>query len=498
LDGGTIGFSAPSFTVNEAAGMSTITVNRTGGASGEARVNYAASNGTAIAGAGNDYLAASGQLVFPDGVTTRTFTVAINNDLFNEASETVNLTLTNASGSATLGTPDTAVLTILDDDPAGGYIKFSSANYNVSEGEGAATITVERIGSLTQPITVDYATVEGSSSGPCAPIPGNTIASSRCDFDTAVGRINFAAGDGSPKTFTVLINEDSYVEGPESLTLLLSNLTGGAAFASPSTATLTITDDNSAAPATNIIDDPGDFVRQHYHDFTNREPDPAGLAFWTNQITSCGNDAVCIELKRINVSAAFFLSIEFQATGGAAYLTNKVAYGGMPTYLRFETDVQAIGRNYVFGQPGAENVLEVNKAAYFKDYVSRTEFMNTYKGVSDRAYVNALILNTGVEFTQPERDALLNGLANHTETRATVLRKISEKPGFAQAESNRMFELMQYFGYLRRNPNEGQDTDYTGYDFWLSKLNRFNGNFIDAEMVRAFINSIEYRRRFGP
>jgi hypothetical protein len=313
-----------------------------------------------------------------------------------------------------------------------------------------------------------------------------------------VGRLSFAAGDGSPKTFTVLINEDSYVEGPESLTLLLSNLTGGAAFASPSTATLTITDDNSAAPATNIIDDPGDFVRQHYHDFLNREPDPAGLAFWTNQITSCGNDAVCIELKRINVSAAFFLSIEFQATGGAAYLTNKVAYGGMPTYLRFETDVQAIGRNYVFGQPGAENVLEVNKAAYFKDYVSRTEFMNTYKGVSDRAYVNALILNTGVEFTQPERDALLNGLANHTETRATVLRKISEKPGFAQAESNRMFVLMQYFGYLRRNPNEGQDTDYTGYDFWLSKLNRFNGNFIDAEMVRAFINSIEYRRRFGP
>jgi hypothetical protein len=124
--------------------------------------------------------------------------------------------------------------------------------------------------------------------------------------------------------------------------------------------------------------------------------------------------------------------------------------------------------------------------------------MNTYNGLSDHVYVNTLISNTGVEFTQPERDALLNGLANHTETRATVLRKISEKPAFAQAEFNRMFVLMQYFGYLRRNPNEGQDTDYTGYDFWFSKLNRFNGNFIDAEMVRAFINSLEYRRRFGP
>ncbi|HEX3085772.1 MAG TPA: DUF4214 domain-containing protein, partial [Pyrinomonadaceae bacterium] len=327
---------------------------------------------------------------------------------------------------------------------------------------------------------------------------GNTIASSRCDFNTAVGRLSFAAGDGSPKTFTVLINEDSYVEGPESLLLTLSNLTGGAAFASPATATLTITDDDLAAPATNIIEDPSDFVRQHYHDFLNREPDPAGLAFWTSQITSCGNDAACIELKRINVSAAFFLSIEFQATGGSVYLTNKVAYGAMPTYLRFESDVQAIGRNYIFGQPGADNVLEANKVAYFKDYVSRSEFMNTYNGLSDHVYVNTLISNTGVEFTQPERDALLNGLANHTETRATVLRKISEKPAFAQAEFNRMFVLMQYFGYLRRNPNEGQDTDYTGYDFWFSKLNRFNGNFIDAEMVRAFINSLEYRRRFGP
>src|SRR6185369_9666040 len=157
--------------------------------------------------------------------------------------------------------------------------------------DGAATITVERIGSLTQAVTVDYATDESSpaSKGPCAPTPNNTIASSRCDFDTAVGRLSFAAGDGSPKTFTVLINEDSYVEGPESLALSLSNLTGGAAFASPSTATLTITDDDLTAPATNIIDDPSDFVRQHYHDFLTREPDPGGLAFWTSQISSCGN-----------------------------------------------------------------------------------------------------------------------------------------------------------------------------------------------------------------
>ena len=112
--------------------------------------------------------------------------------------------------------------------------------------------------------------------------------------------------------------------------------------------------------------------------------------------------------------------------------------------------------------------------------------------------MNTLILNTGVEFTQPERDALLSGLANHTETRATVLRKVSEKSSFVQAEFNRMFVLMEYFGYLRRNPNQGDDTNSGGYDFWLRKLDQFNGDFVRAEMVKAFINSMEYRRRFGP
>jgi hypothetical protein len=82
--------------------------------------------------------------------------------------------------------------------------------------------------------------------------------------------------------------------------------------------------------------------------------------------------------------------------------------------------------------------------------------------------------------------------------RAQVLRQIAEDSDLSDAERNRAFVLMQYFEYLRRNPNDAQDSDYSGYDFWLSKLNQFNGNFIDAEMVRAFINSAEYRQRFGP
>ncbi len=75
---------------------------------------------------------------------------------------------------------------------------------------------------------------------------------------------------------------------------------------------------------------------------------------------------------------------------------------------------------------------------------------------------------------------------------------MAENATLQQQEFNRAFVLMQYFGYLRRNPNDNPDSDYSGYDFWLSKLNQFNGNYITAEMVKAFITSTEFRGRFGP
>ena len=97
-----------------------------------------------------------------------------------------------------------------------------------------------------------------------------------------------------------------------------------------------------------------------------------------------------------------------------------------------------------------------------------------------------------------ERDQLVNDLSTNVKTRAQVLRAVAEDPDLSTAEFNRAFVLMQYIRYLRRNPNDPQDTDYTGFDFWLTKLNQFNGNFVNAEMVKAFISSIEYRQRFGP
>jgi hypothetical protein len=78
------------------------------------------------------------------------------------------------------------------------------------------------------------------------------------------------------------------------------------------------------------------------------------------------------------------------------------------------------------------------------------------------------------------------------------VRQVAEDQTLYDAEFNRAFVLTEYFGYLRRDPNAAPDADYTGYDFWLTKLNQFNGNYINAEMVKAFLSSIEYRQRFGP
>jgi hypothetical protein len=78
------------------------------------------------------------------------------------------------------------------------------------------------------------------------------------------------------------------------------------------------------------------------------------------------------------------------------------------------------------------------------------------------------------------------------------LRLVAGNAEFTRRETNRAFVLMQYFGYLRRNPDEAPDSTFAGWQFWLTKLNQSNGNFIEAEMVNAFLQSNEYRSRFGP
>jgi hypothetical protein len=268
---------------------------------------------------------------------------------------------------------------------------------------------------------------------------------------------------------------------------------------------LEITDDATES-AGNPIDDDEAFVRQHYHDFLNREADAEGLAFWTNEITSCGSDLQCREVKRINVSAAFFLSIEFQQTGYFVERLYKASVGnlpGAPVPVRagdFLRDTQEMGRDVVIGSPGWEQRLADNKAAFALAFVRRPEFLARYPALtSAAAFVNLLDANAGSVLTGAERSSLVAELSpdsSDAALRASVLRKVAENTAFAKAESNRAFVLMQYFGYLRRDADAAPDTNFAGYNFWLGKLDQFDGNFVSAEMVKAFINSDEYRKRF--
>jgi len=134
---------------------------------------------------------------------------------------------------------------------------------------------------------------------------------------------------------------------------MLFNATGGTTLVSPDAAVLNISDDDSGSSTINPIDDARNFVRQQYHDFLNREPDESGLNFWVNQIESCGADPQCREVKRINVSAAFFLSIEFQETGYFAFRLYRFYFAqAWPIWREFMRDVQEVGRGVVVGAPG--------------------------------------------------------------------------------------------------------------------------------------------------
>jgi hypothetical protein len=158
----------------------------------------------------------------------------------------------------------------------------------------------------------------------------------------------------------------------------------------------------------------------------------------------------------------------------------------------------------IVGLAGWQTVLENNKQAYANAFVQRGQFTSAFPtSMSPATFVDTLFANAGVTPANADRTAALNEFGGATTTtdvaaRARSLRRIAENTTFANQEFNRAFVLMQYFGYLRRNPNDAPDGNFDGYNFWLSKLNQFNGNYIQAEMVKAFLSSIEYRRRFGP
>lgn len=442
-------------------------------------VNYATADDTATAASGDYQAISSTLLTFNPGETTKTITVLVNGDTVQEQIETFFVNLSGASG-ATIADAQ-GLGTIIDDDASISTLQFSASSYTVDEGAGSATLTVLRSGSTSSPATVDFGISTGIAFVPCNITSGN--ASQNCDYIFAAGTLSFASGDTS-KSFKLLIVDDAYVEGNETLNLSLSSATGGV-LGPPSSAVVTITDNDTTPPAVNPLDDAQFFVRQQYYDFLSREPDPGGLGYWTNEITKCASNVSCLNERRVAVSDAFLVEREYQDTGLFVYLVYKEAFGNRPSYDQFRPD-----RSRVLGGSG----LSMTKDDFVSLFVQRSAFTSQYPAnLTPEQYVDALNGNTGNSLTQAQRDALVNGLKNSTESRASVLRKVAENSVFIDREYNSSFVLSVYFDLLRRDPELG------GFDFWLMQINRFpprSGSGQQA-LVCSFITSREYQERFS-
>ncbi len=359
--------------------------------------------------------------------------------------------------------------------PPGGpnTVQFSSANYSVSEGSPRVDITLSRSGDTSGAALVSYATNDGAGLQNCDMVNGK--ASPRCDFENTIGTVQFAAGETS-KSFSVAIVDDSYAEGNESFTI---NLTGasGTTLDTQTAASVMIMDNDNTNGA-DPIDDTNFFVRQQYIDFLGREPDPPGFDGWVNTINNCsGNTTQC---DRVHVSEAFFKSPEFQQRGYFTYRFYSVGLGRKPDYAEFVPDLARVSGFLDASQ------LEAAKVAFIADFMTRPAFANTYNGLANQQYVDTLLNTASV--TLSSRQSMIDRLDSGTTTRAQVLRQIVESGEVSTKYFNQSFAVMEYFGYLRRDP----DAMYLN---WIDVLDQGGDS---RSMVDGFVNSPEYRLRFGP
>ncbi len=377
-------------------------------------------------------------------------------------------------------------------------VQFASASTTVGEGDGRATITVTRTGDTSGTSTVDVRTNDDPRAIRCddtTTAPG--VAFARCDYATVVQTLVFNPGE-TLKAVTVPIIDDSFAEPDESVRLALSNATN--ATVGPQNTTLLVIKDNDTPGSSNPIlraDQIGNdfFVRQQYLDFLSREPEQGQP--WSAVLNNCApNNTAC---DRVTVSAAFFGSPEFQLKGLFVFKFYKVSFGRLPLYSEIVADMSS-----VTGATTAE--LVTKKAAFTSAWTQRAEFTGLYGGMTNQQFVDALMGRyslTSVFTPDPanpdnpdstnkltfSRSDLVARLNAGTMTRGQVVRAIADSNEVNAAEYNPAFVAMQYFGYLRRDP------DAAGYNAWL---NAINANPSDTRtMVNGFVNSIEYRLRFG-
>jgi hypothetical protein len=499
----TLQFSAGNYFVGESDGSAQITVTRAGTVDDPASVNFSASDGTARTE--STYIKTTGTLMFLANETSKTFRVSIVNNYLAEGGQTVNLLLSNPFGGG-LNSPARAVLTIADND--------SAPWEGVLLADDQAEIKTWTIGGHTYAyvkLLFPNAGYRVVSWGLLAP------AGTAFSADASVEKL--AGASVQELTTTAQIYDlGPLMDGDYTFTFKNS----GAVVKSHSFKV-----NSTTPPDSNPINGAEAFVRQQYLDFLNRDADSSGLAFWTNNITKCSDPAQlppgqtvaeCTLRQRESTSGAFFLSPEFQYTGFYVYRMYQGALGRPPKLSEFKPDAQFVGAGIVVNGQLSGPKIEQNKADFAQEFVNCTdpakyrcaEFKEIYDKLNNQEYVDKLFQTTGDNSnpSTPYRVALVNELnANPgTATRASVLQKVVDgilviSEGnqqftteyghtFYDRQFNRAFVALEYFGYMKRDPDEG------GYAFWLGKLNQYP-SFLEAEMVLAFISSPEYRSRFG-
>jgi hypothetical protein len=381
-------------------------------------------------------------------------------------------------------------------------MQFASATYDVSEDSMSAQIMVSRTGNLSGTSSVVYATVDATDPIPCDPTmrgaDGNLFpqgkAFARCDYATTIDTLTFGPGEFT-KTFTVPLINDAHSEAPETLQLRLSNPTG-AILGSANVASLVI-QDNDTGTELNPIYTTAFFVRLQYLDFLSREPEADEP--WSGVLNRCpniDNDPSC---DNILVSQSFFGSPEFRLKGFYVFNFYRVAFNRRPTYEEVITDMRSV--------TGATSQEVYQKRAAFPSvFIGRAEFKGLYDALSNINFVNTLMDRyqlqqiTSPDPANPEggakvvltRASLIDRLGASSAqplTRTQVLRAVVESNEVGAAEYNGAFVAMQYYGYLRRTPEE------SGYQAWLRVINQDPNNV--RVMVNGFMNSTEYRLRFG-
>jgi lysophospholipase L1-like esterase len=358
----------------------------------------------------------------------------------------------------------------------------------VSESARRATVSVSRLGNTGGAASVDYLTIDNPAAVPCADpgVGGIGVAYARCDYATSVDTLHFAPGE-TQKTFDVPIIDDAHDENTEEFSIRLSE-PSGASLGLNSTATVRIMDNELTFTPPLVIPNPilssDFFVRMQYLDFLSREAEPGGFDAWMGVLGRCSNVNDNPECDRITVSAAFFRSHEFQLKGFFVYLFYKVSHGRLPLYSEIIPDMRR-----VTGTTPEE--VFARRLAFAHAWVERPEFKNRYPDtLSSAEFVDKLLQTAGVApGGSVTRNSLVADLNTRAKTRAEVLMALVEHPSVDARERNGAFVAMQYFGYLRRDP------EADGYNAWLNYLNTNPNDF--RTMVKGFVNSPEYQLRFG-